>query len=462
MSNPTSNFGWQMPTPTDLVTDLPADFEVFGQAVDSSLADLKGGTSGQILSKNSNTDMDFVWITNDQGDITGVTASSPLTGGGTSGDITVGIQDASTSQKGAVQLTDSTSSTSTTTAATPNAVKTAFDLATTANTAAVTNNFYAGKNRMINASFDFWQRGTSFTLTNNSDTYTADRLIGWFNGTTNGTNVMSRQTFTVGQTDVPNNPTYFARWTATTLGSGQSVCDFRTRIENVAQFANQTVTFSFYLKSSSVISSGNLLAYATQNFGSGGSSAVDTSMSLSSTGVGTSWTRYTATATLPSITGKTVGANNYVQYFIRIAGISNGIVLDTANWQIEAGSVATNFQTATGTLQGELAACKYYYDKRGGLTGTGTILGSAMSNSAGNNAAFSFPIMMRVAPTSVDHSGLRLSDTSSGFTVSSVTLTNATSTTGNVNVATTGMTSFRGCYLDASATGNFIAFSAEL
>ena len=65
MANPTSNFGWQMPTPTDLVTDLPADFEVFGQAVDTSLADLKGGTSGQVLSKNSNTDMDFVWVTSD-------------------------------------------------------------------------------------------------------------------------------------------------------------------------------------------------------------------------------------------------------------------------------------------------------------------------------------------------------------------------------------------------------------
>jgi hypothetical protein len=61
MTNPTSNFGWQMPTPTDLVTDLPADFEVFGQAVDTSLADLKGGTTGQFLKKNSNTDMDFVW-----------------------------------------------------------------------------------------------------------------------------------------------------------------------------------------------------------------------------------------------------------------------------------------------------------------------------------------------------------------------------------------------------------------
>jgi hypothetical protein len=129
MTNPTSNFGWQMPTSTDLVTDLPADFETFGQAVDTSLADLKGGTSGQILAKASNTDMDFTWITNDVGDITAVTASAPLTGGGTSGAITVGIQDGTTAQKGAVQLSDSTSSTSTTLAATANAVKTTYDLA---------------------------------------------------------------------------------------------------------------------------------------------------------------------------------------------------------------------------------------------------------------------------------------------------------------------------------------------
>jgi hypothetical protein len=129
MSNPTTPFSWQMPTNTDLVTDLPADFEVFGQAVATSMADLLGGTSGQILAKNSNTDMDFVWIANDQGDITGITATSPLTGGGSSGAITVGIQASSTTQSGAVQLTDSTSSTSTSTAATPNAVKSAYDLA---------------------------------------------------------------------------------------------------------------------------------------------------------------------------------------------------------------------------------------------------------------------------------------------------------------------------------------------
>jgi len=50
-----------MPTSTDLVTDLPADFEVFGQAVDTAMADLKGGTTGQFLAKNSNTNMDFIW-----------------------------------------------------------------------------------------------------------------------------------------------------------------------------------------------------------------------------------------------------------------------------------------------------------------------------------------------------------------------------------------------------------------
>jgi len=63
------------------------------------------------------------------GDIEGVTVTSPLTGGGTSGTVTVGILSGTTSNLGAVQLSDSTSSTSTTLAATANAVKTTFDLA---------------------------------------------------------------------------------------------------------------------------------------------------------------------------------------------------------------------------------------------------------------------------------------------------------------------------------------------
>jgi hypothetical protein len=89
MTNPTTPFSWQMPTSTDLVTDLPADFETFGQAVATSMADLLGGTTGQILAKASNTNMDFTWVTNDVGDITAVTAGTGITGGGTSGAVTV-------------------------------------------------------------------------------------------------------------------------------------------------------------------------------------------------------------------------------------------------------------------------------------------------------------------------------------------------------------------------------------
>jgi len=67
MATTTPNFGWSVPTSTDLVKDGATAIETLGDAIDASLLDLKGGTSGQLLAKNSNTDMDFTWTTSPVG-----------------------------------------------------------------------------------------------------------------------------------------------------------------------------------------------------------------------------------------------------------------------------------------------------------------------------------------------------------------------------------------------------------
>jgi hypothetical protein len=140
-------FGWEEPDDVDLVKDGAAAIRTLGNAIDTSMGDLLGGTSGQILAKNSNTNMDFTWITNDVGDITAVTVTSPITGGGTSGSVGIAIQEASTAQRGSVQLSDSTSTTSSVLAATPTAVKSAYDLAA----AAIPNTIIDAKGDLIAA-----------------------------------------------------------------------------------------------------------------------------------------------------------------------------------------------------------------------------------------------------------------------------------------------------------------------
>lgn len=65
MATTTTNFGWSIPSDTDLVKDGAAAMRTLGNSIDTSMAELKGGTTGQVLSKTSNTDMDFTWIEQD-------------------------------------------------------------------------------------------------------------------------------------------------------------------------------------------------------------------------------------------------------------------------------------------------------------------------------------------------------------------------------------------------------------
>jgi hypothetical protein len=65
MATTTTNFGWDIPQSTDLVKDGATAIAALGQDIDTALIDLKGGTTGQVLSKASGTDLDFSWIEQD-------------------------------------------------------------------------------------------------------------------------------------------------------------------------------------------------------------------------------------------------------------------------------------------------------------------------------------------------------------------------------------------------------------
>jgi hypothetical protein len=126
---------------------------------------------------------------------------------------------------------------------------------------------------------------------------------------------------------------------------------------NCVRFAGQAVTVSFYAKADS---SRNYTSRFVQNFGSGGSSEVVTSTGATHA-LTTSWQRFTVSVAVPSVSGKTIGTSSYLA--ILLDGPSNTAnTLDVWGFQIEYGSKATPFQTATGTIQGELAACLRYYE----------------------------------------------------------------------------------------------------
>jgi len=275
----------------------------------------------------------------------------------------------------------------------------------------------AGKNKIINGDMSIWQRGTSYNATAVSSYGAADRYSYYQNGSTAGTNTISRQTFTPGTAPVAGyEGQYFQRWTATTLGTSQTLVSFEQAIENVQTFAGQTATISFWAKSSAAFTTDVVLR---QNFGSGGSTNVDTSTSTSTTS--TSWTRFTFTVSVPSISGKTIGTSSHLKIAPRFYTITAGATVDIWGLQMEAGSTATAFQTATGTIQGELAACQRYLP----AIGAGNFFNGFNNTTGRSFFTIKFPVTARTAPT--------------GFTVpaaSNFTLFNASTVSGNATAIT--------------------------
>jgi hypothetical protein len=336
--------------------------------------------------------------------------------------------------------------------------------------------FTAGKNKIINGDFEINQRAFSSSTSGASNLYNFDR---WMQVSSGGTTTWSAQTFSAGTAPVAG---YEGKNFLQIASTGQSAASDNSRIvqkiESVRTFANQTITISFWAKATS--GTPNLASYAYQDFGTGGSPSAGVVVNGNKVTLSTSWARYSISISVPSISGKTIGTNNndclWIQ-FITSGGSdyntqTNSIGIQSTTiqlWgiQVEAGSVATAFQTATGTLQGELAACQRYYWRTTSGTTYGYVGADGFVYTATNfQAKAQFPVTMRIAPTSIDFSNIAVQDASAGiFAITAVTNdTTVTSPTGAGFAATiAGGTTLRyGRILSNNNNAGYLGFSAEL
>jgi hypothetical protein len=261
--------------------------------------------------------------------------------------------------------------------------------------------YSAGKNKVING--DFYVNQRSFTSTTTSGTYGFDR---WTTYMFDGTSTYSSQNFTPGTAPVSGyEGKSYLRMVTTGQTNSIAATIIKNRIEDVRTYAGQTVTLSFWAKAAS--GTPKIYAELVQNFGSGGSGDVNitgTQLTLS-----TSWARYTYTVAVPSISGKTIGTSSLLDLNLWVSAGSGynartnslGIQSNTFDiWgvQLEAGSTATTFQTATGTIQGELAACQRYYWRLPGTTSDSYAGFAANRTTTTALAIIQNPVPMRTNP----------------------------------------------------------------
>ena len=330
-------------------------------------------------------------------------------------------------------------------------------------------NFAAGKNALINGDFRINQR--SFSSTTTDGTYGFDR---WLMASGGGC-TYSAQTFTPGTAPVAGYESINFAQLLTTGQSGTGVYSIlRQNIEDVRTLAGQTVTVSFWAKAASATP--KIAIEWTQNFGSGGSPSGEVDTYGGQVTLSTSWTRYSVTFAVPSISGKTIGTTANTSYNKLSLWVSAGTTYNSRTgsigiqsntfqvWgvQVEAGSVATAFQTATGTLAGELVACQRYYWRSFDSTGTFYYYGTGIGTSTTTTqCVVQNPVTMRIQPTSIDYSGIQLVTGGTAFVTTSTVLTNGGTVCNllTVNHAGTGVQDKP--YQLRSQSG-YIGFSAEL
>jgi hypothetical protein len=337
--------------------------------------------------------------------------------------------------------------------------------------------FTAGKNKIINGDFAINQR--AFTSGTSSSTYGFDRfqLV-----TLGGTATYSAETFTLGTAPVAG---YEARNFARLVTTGQSAASdnsfLRQPIESVRTFAGQTITVSFYAKAST--GTPNIAVEAVQNFGTGGSPSASVTGSVAAgttkkIAITSSWARYSATLTIPSISGKTIGtttdgfvtinlytsAGSDVNTRTDSLGIQN-VTIDFWGVQAEAGSTATAFQTATGTIQGELAACQRYYWQIG-TASSGAYEPAGLLGVSPDSSSFlgpvQYPVAMRSTPTVTTSGTWEIKN--HGIVITTATISANTTLTHNLlSWNGSGFTSWRPDNIrNSNSAGAKIMFSSEL
>jgi len=319
--------------------------------------------------------------------------------------------------------------------------------------------FVGAKNKILNSDFGIWQRGTSITA-GTGTVYNADRFYSGRDGS-GATVTVSRQQFTPGTAPVAGYESlYFLRFNQSVAGSGGSYSVVGQRIEGATTLANQNATVSFWAKTDT---NRTITLNFNRNYGTGGSGDDYNLLTAPSFNVTTSWQRFTASFTIPSVAGKTVASNGYLEMNFFLAG-NTVQTFDLWGVQLEVGNVATPFTPAGGGFPGaELALCQRYYWRSPSLVNNHLGLGFGRSTT-GTRTGVALPVQMRVAATSVDFANLNVANTVSGFSVTSLTLAFSSPNypTVDANVAS-GLTQFSPYFLvDAGSGTGYIGFSAEL